>query len=78
LTIDKESGRLIGRGASDDKGPLLGWINNLQAHHELGLELPVNIRICLEGKTTDISARVTPHLGIDKEWRRAVPKVLMT
>ncbi|KAF8585641.1 putative cytosolic nonspecific dipeptidase [Ramaria rubella] len=48
LTIDKESGRLIGRGSSDDKGPLLGWINNLQAHHELGLELPVNIKLCLE------------------------------
>ncbi|KAF8513705.1 CNDP dipeptidase [Hysterangium stoloniferum] len=49
LTINKETGQLIGRGSSDDKGPLLGWINNLQAHHALGLELPVNIRLCFEG-----------------------------
>ncbi|KIJ26502.1 hypothetical protein M422DRAFT_260501 [Sphaerobolus stellatus SS14] len=49
LVIDEKTGRLIGRGSSDDKGPLLGWINNLQAHHALGLELPVNIKICFEG-----------------------------
>lgn len=28
---------------------MLGWINILEAHKTLGLELPVNLRFCLEG-----------------------------
>ncbi|KAG8928582.1 hypothetical protein FRC01_005707 [Tulasnella sp. 417] len=49
LTHDEKTGRLYGRGSSDDKGPLLGWINVLEAHVKLGLELPVNLRFCFEG-----------------------------
>jgi len=49
LTIDEKSGRLIGRGSSDDKGPLLGWINVLEAHVKQGIELPVNLKLCFEG-----------------------------
>jgi Cys-Gly metallodipeptidase DUG1 len=49
LTIDKSTGRLIGRGSSDDKGPVLGWVNILEAHKALGLELPVNLKFCFEG-----------------------------
>src|SRR5580698_7667491 len=49
LVIDEKSGRLIGRGSSDDKGPVLGWVNVLDAHKALGLPLPVNLRFCFEG-----------------------------
>ncbi|KIO25520.1 hypothetical protein M407DRAFT_75542 [Tulasnella calospora MUT 4182] len=49
LTHDEKTGRLYGRGSSDDKGPLLGWINVLETHVKLGLELPVNLRFCFEG-----------------------------
>lgn len=28
---------------------MLGWLNVLQAHKALGLELPVNLKFCLEG-----------------------------
>ncbi|KZT07902.1 CNDP dipeptidase [Laetiporus sulphureus 93-53] len=49
LVVDEASGRLIGRGATDDKGPILGWLNVLEAHKTLGLELPVNLRFCFEG-----------------------------
>lgn len=49
LVNDKATGRLIGRGASDDKGPVLGWVNVLQWHHENKKELPVNLRCCFEG-----------------------------
>lgn len=38
-----------GRGSSDDKGPVLGWLNVLQYHHEHKKELPVNLRFCFEG-----------------------------
>ncbi|CAO3607337.1 unnamed protein product [Mucor fragilis] len=47
--VEDENNRLIGRGSSDDKGPVLGWINVVEAHKALGLELPVNIKFCLEG-----------------------------
>lgn len=45
----EKDGKLIGRGSTDDKGPVMGWLNSLQAHKELGLELPVNIVFCFEG-----------------------------
>ncbi len=48
LTVD-EKGRMYGRGSTDDKGPVLGWLNVLQAHKEAGIELPVNLLMCFEG-----------------------------
>ena len=49
LTRDDKTGRLYGRGSSDDKGPIFGWINVLDAHHTLNKPLPVNLRLCFEG-----------------------------
>lgn len=40
---------MFGRGATDDKGPILGWLNVLETHHTLGLALPVNMVFCFEG-----------------------------
>lgn len=40
---------LYGRGSTDDKGPVVCWLNMLQAHNELGLDIPVNIVFCFEG-----------------------------
>ncbi|KAM5539708.1 hypothetical protein V8D89_006521 [Ganoderma adspersum] len=47
--VVEEDGRLVGRGSTDDKGPILGWLNVLEAHKALGCELPVNMRFCFEG-----------------------------
>ncbi|KAI0634043.1 CNDP dipeptidase [Trametes polyzona] len=49
LDDNKTTGRLTGRGATDDKGPVLGWLNVLEAHQTLGIELPVNLRLLFEG-----------------------------
>ncbi|KAF8480212.1 CNDP dipeptidase [Russula ochroleuca] len=49
LTRDEKTGRLYGRGSTDDKGPIFGWINVLDAHHTLNKPLPVNLRFCFEG-----------------------------
>ncbi|KAJ9127814.1 hypothetical protein QFC24_000097 [Naganishia onofrii] len=50
LTVDpKGTGKLFGRGSSDDKGPILGWVNVIEAHVKLGLEMPVNLKMCFEG-----------------------------
>ncbi|TCD67363.1 hypothetical protein EIP91_010203 [Steccherinum ochraceum] len=48
LTVDKDAGTMIGRGATDDKGPICAWVNALEAHKAQGLELPVNMRFCFE------------------------------
>ena len=48
LSIDSKD-RMFGRGSTDDKGPVLGWLNAVQAHKEAGIELPVNLLMCFEG-----------------------------
>ncbi|KAI5819441.1 glutamate carboxypeptidase [Pyronema omphalodes] len=48
LSVD-EKGRMFGRGATDDKGPVLGWINAIEAHQKAGIEFPVNLLMCFEG-----------------------------
>lgn len=51
LTEDKKTGRLYGRGSTDDKGPVLGWLNVIEAHKKAGVELPVNLKMCFEGRS---------------------------
>ncbi|KAH8911728.1 CNDP dipeptidase [Coniochaeta sp. PMI_546] len=48
LTVDSE-GRMFGRGSTDDKGPVLGWLNAIEAHQKAGVEFPVNLLMCFEG-----------------------------
>jgi len=48
LTEDA-NGRMYGRGSTDDKGPVLGWLCVIKAHQDLGLDLPVNLKMCFEG-----------------------------
>jgi len=48
LSIDSKD-RMYGRGSTDDKGPVLGWLNAIQAHREASIELPVNLLMCFEG-----------------------------
>ncbi|KAJ8606942.1 hypothetical protein MRB53_040607 [Persea americana] len=48
LTID-DKGRMFGRGSTDDKGPVLGWLNAIEAHQKAGIEFPVNLLMCFEG-----------------------------
>ncbi|KAK9897904.1 CNDP dipeptidase [Cystobasidium minutum MCA 4210] len=49
LHHDLKSGRLYGRGSTDDKGPVLGWLNVIEAHQQSGQEFPVNLKMCFEG-----------------------------
>ncbi|KAK5682573.1 hypothetical protein LTS10_005701 [Elasticomyces elasticus] len=48
LSID-EKGRMYGRGSTDDKGPVLGWVNVIEAHQKAGVDFPVNLLMCFEG-----------------------------
>ncbi|KAI2624996.1 cytosolic non-specific dipeptidase [Hypoxylon sp. NC1633] len=42
-------GRMFGRGSTDDKGPVLGWLNAIEAHQKAGVDFPVNLLMCFEG-----------------------------
>lgn len=49
FVLTERNEKLYGRGSSDDKGPVLGWINAVEAYQKLGLEVPVNIKFIFEG-----------------------------
>jgi len=49
FVLTEKNGKLYGRGSTDDKGPVLGWIHSLQAYQECGIDLPVNFKFCFEG-----------------------------
>ncbi|KAH9372793.1 hypothetical protein HPB48_022689 [Haemaphysalis longicornis] len=42
---NKIDGKLYGRGATDDKGPVMGWLNAIRAYKEAGIPLPVNLKV---------------------------------
>ncbi|XP_062836668.1 beta-Ala-His dipeptidase isoform X3 [Anolis carolinensis] len=42
-------GNLFGRGTTDDKGPVLAWINAVKTFKALNIEIPVNIKFLIEG-----------------------------
>ncbi|KAI9849886.1 MAG: hypothetical protein M1837_000100 [Sclerophora amabilis] len=48
LSVD-DKGRMYGRGSTDDKGPVLGWLNVIEAHQKAGVDFPVNLLMCFEG-----------------------------
>ncbi|KAE8598220.1 hypothetical protein XENTR_v10016755 [Xenopus tropicalis] len=43
------NGNLYGRGATDNKGPVLAWINAVKTYRTLDQEIPVNIKFIIEG-----------------------------
>ena len=47
FVLVEKNGKLYGRGATDDKGPVLGWLHIIQAYHKLGIELPVNFKVIM-------------------------------
>ncbi|KAL5006917.1 hypothetical protein ScPMuIL_015723 [Solemya velum] len=49
FVLTEVDGKLYGRGATDDKGPVLAWIHSLEAMQELKQEIPVNLKFIFEG-----------------------------
>lgn len=43
------NGNLYGRGASDNKAPVLAWMHAVEAYQALNIELPVNVKFLIEG-----------------------------
>jgi len=40
-----EDTNLYGRGSTDDKGPVLAWLNVIEAYQDLKMNIPVNIKV---------------------------------
>uniref|UniRef100_A0A4W3HXE3 Cytosolic non-specific dipeptidase n=1 Tax=Callorhinchus milii TaxID=7868 RepID=A0A4W3HXE3_CALMI len=49
FTLVEKDGKLYGRGSTDDKGPVLAWLNCIEAFQKIKQELPINLVFCLEG-----------------------------
>ena len=49
FVLTEKDGKLFGRGATDDKGPVLAWLAAIRTLRRLGLEIPVNLKFCFEG-----------------------------
>lgn len=49
FVLTEKDGKLYGRGATDDKGPVLGWIHAIEAFQQTGNDMPVNLKFCFEG-----------------------------
>jgi cytosolic nonspecific dipeptidase len=43
--LTEVNGQLFGRGSTDDKGPVLGWLNTIETMQKLGIEMPVNLKV---------------------------------
>ncbi|GBP68121.1 Cytosolic non-specific dipeptidase [Eumeta japonica] len=46
--LQERDGKLYGRGSTDDKGPVLGWLHAINAYKGVGEELPVNLKFVFE------------------------------
>ncbi|XP_078543945.1 cytosolic non-specific dipeptidase isoform X2 [Lissotriton helveticus] len=49
FVLEERDGKLYGRGSTDDKGPVLAWLNSIEAYQQLKQEVPVNLKFCFEG-----------------------------
>ncbi|EAA03960.4 AGAP007619-PA [Anopheles gambiae str. PEST] len=49
FVLTEKDGKLFGRGSSDDKGPVLGWLHAIEGFQAIGEPLPVNIKFVFEG-----------------------------
>uniref|UniRef100_A0A8D9BV63 Cytosolic non-specific dipeptidase n=1 Tax=Cacopsylla melanoneura TaxID=428564 RepID=A0A8D9BV63_9HEMI len=60
LTLQND--KLYGRGASDDKGPVLGWLHAIEAFQQTKKDVPVNIKFCFEAMEESGSQGLEPLL----------------
>ncbi|XP_075441593.1 beta-Ala-His dipeptidase-like isoform X2 [Ascaphus truei] len=48
-TLTEINGNLHGRGATDNKGPVLAWINAIDTYRALKQDIPINLKFIIEG-----------------------------
>ena len=60
-------GKIFARGATDDKGQLFAHIKGLEAHLATSGELPVNVKLLIEGEEEVGSPNLTPWVESNAE-----------
>lgn len=48
FVLTEKDGKLYGRGSTDDKGPVIGWLAAIYAYMRLEHSIPVNLKFCFE------------------------------
>ena len=48
----EKDGKMFGRGSTDDKGPVIGWFNAIEAFQKTGTPLPINFKFVFEGSAS--------------------------
>lgn len=43
--LSERNGKLYGRGSTDDKGPVLGWLHAIEAFQNTNVDIPVNLKV---------------------------------
>jgi nonspecific dipeptidase len=74
----EKDGKMFGRGSTDDKGPVIGWINVLEAFKENKIDVPVNLKFCFEGMEESGSEGLDESLIKRKEWLKDVDFVCIS
>ena len=67
FVLTERDGKLFGRGSSDDKGPVLDWINAVEAYKELNKEIPINLKFVFEGMEESGSENLDAELTKRKD-----------
>ncbi len=67
---DAREGKIYARGAVDDKGQIFYAVAAVRAWHELGKEMPVNLKFCIEGEEESASGGLSQSLPKLKEKLR--------
>jgi len=60
-------GKIFARGATDDKGQLFAHVKALEAHLAVNGELPVNVKLLIEGEEEVGSPSLEPWVHAEKE-----------
>jgi acetylornithine deacetylase/succinyl-diaminopimelate desuccinylase-like protein len=63
--------RFVARGAVDDKGQVMTWLEALRAWHEVHGNLPVRVSVFLEGEEESGSPSLVPFLEANRDELRA-------
>ncbi|KAN0084531.1 hypothetical protein V8E55_008035 [Tylopilus felleus] len=59
--------KVVGRGTTDDKGPVTGWLNVLDAHQKIDAKLPVNVRFLFEGTEESGNPAFEPWIAAESK-----------
>lgn len=67
--LTEKDGKLFGRGSTDDKGPVVAWLNVIDTMQKQDIQIPVNLKVfvCFSLKNDCSSA--------SNVWRNLVPLV---